>query len=51
MPGFREWIENKRKREFFEALGKVAGLGLAVIGSAIIVSGIIGAPYGSSKRI
>jgi len=51
MPGFREWIENKRKREFFEALGKVAGLGLAVIGSAIIVSGIIGALYGSSKRI
>jgi hypothetical protein len=50
MPGFREWIETKRRQEFFETLGKIAIQGLAVVGAMTIVSGIIGALSGSSKK-
>lgn len=45
MPGFRDWIETKRRQEFFDALKK----GLAVTGIAI-GSGIIGYLLGSSKK-
>lgn len=45
MPGFRDWIETKRRGEFFGALM----IGLAVTGIAII-SGIVGALLGSSKK-
>ena len=45
IPGFRDWIETKRRQEFFDTLKK----GLAVAGIAI-GSGIIGALIGSSRR-
>ena len=45
MPSFRDWVETKRRQEFFDALKK----GLAVTGIAI-GSGIIGALIGSSRR-
>lgn len=45
MPGFRDWVETKRRQEFFDALKK----GLAVTGIAI-GSGIIGYLLGSSRR-
>jgi len=45
MPGFRDWIETKRRKEFSDALKK----GLAVTGIAI-GSGIIGYLLGSSRR-
>ena len=45
MPSFRDWIETKRRKEFFDALMK----SLAVTGIAI-GSGIIGYLLGSSKR-
>ena len=50
MPGFREWIETKRRQEFFDALGKIIIGGLAVVGGVTILSGIIGALEGASKR-
>jgi len=50
MPGFREWIETGRKQKFFESLGKVAVGGLAVAGAIAIISGIIGALSGRSKK-
>jgi hypothetical protein len=50
MPAFREWIETKRKQEFFEALGKIFIGGLAVYGLIKIISGIAGALSGSSKK-
>lgn len=50
MPGFRRWIETKRRQEFFDALGKVIVGGLAVVGGIVILSGIIGALVGASKR-
>jgi len=46
MPKFREWIETKRRQEFFNALAK---LGAIAIG-AIILAGIIGFLIGTSKR-
>jgi len=50
MSGFREWIETKRRQEFFDALGKIIIGGLAVVGGVTILSGIIGALGGASKR-
>jgi len=50
MPAFREWIETKRRREFFEALGKIVLVGLATYGAITIISGIAGALSGSSKK-
>ena len=50
MPGFRDWIENKRRQEFFNALGKIVVGGLAVIGGVAIVSGSIGSITDSSKK-
>lgn len=50
MPGFREWIESKRKQEFFNDLGKIAIGGLAVVGGIAILNGIIGALAGTSKK-
>jgi len=50
MPGFREWIETKRTQEFFDALGKIIVGSLAVIGGIRILSGIIGALGGASKK-
>jgi len=50
MPGFREWIETKRRQEFFETLGKILISGLAMVGAIAIIGGIIGASFGSSKR-
>jgi hypothetical protein len=45
MPGFRDWVETKRRQEFFDSVKK----GLAVAGIAI-GSGIIGYLLGSSKK-
>jgi len=50
MPAFREWIETKRRQEFFETLGKIVVGGLAVLGLITIISGIAGASSGSSKK-
>ena len=50
MPGFREWIDTKRREEFFGALGKLAIGGLAIVGGVAILSGIVGALAGTSKR-
>ena len=50
MPKFREWIETKRRQEFFETLGKIIVEGLAVVGGIAILSGIIGAIGGTSKK-
>jgi len=50
MPGFREWIETGRKQIFLESLKKIVVGGLAVSGAIAIVSGIIGALSGRSKR-
>ncbi len=50
MPGFREWIEDKRKQEFFNGLGKVVVAGLAVVGGIAIINGIIGSLAGTSKK-
>lgn len=50
MPGFREWIENKRRQEFVEGLRKIITLGLAAVGGATIVSGVIGILTDTSKK-
>ncbi|WP_168371300.1 hypothetical protein [Pyrodictium occultum] len=50
MPGFREWIETKRRLEFFEALKKLAMFGLAMVGAIHILPGIVGALIGHSKK-
>jgi len=50
MPGFREWIETKRRQKFFDALGRIIVGGLAVAGGIAILSGTIGALGGASKR-
>jgi len=50
MPGFREWIANKRRQEFFEALAKLAIGALAVTGVVAILGGIIGSLFGTSRR-
>jgi len=50
MPGFREWIETERKQNFLESLKKVAVGGLAVTGAIAIISGIMGALSGTSKK-
>ena len=50
MPGFRDWIETRRKQEFLDTLGKIALGGLAVVGTITIISGAIGMLTGSSKR-
>jgi len=46
MPGFREWIENKRRQGFFDGLAKI----LTVVGAAVIISGVVGAITGTSKK-
>ena len=50
MPGFREWIETKRRQEFFEALRRLIVHGLALIGGIIVISGIIGSHSNTSKK-
>jgi hypothetical protein len=50
MPGFREWIETKRRQEFFNGLTKIVVGGLAVVGLVAVLSGIAGALGGSSKK-
>jgi hypothetical protein len=50
MQGFREWIETKRRQEFFDTLGRILVGGLAVVGVFAVVSGIIGALAGTSKK-
>jgi hypothetical protein len=50
MPAFREWIETKRRQEFFETLGKIIVGGLAALGLITVISGITGALLGSSKK-
>jgi len=50
MPGFREWIETKRRQEFFDALGRTIIEGLAVVGGIAILSGTMGTLGGTSKR-
>jgi hypothetical protein len=50
MPQFREWIENERSQEFFEALAKLAVAGLAALSGLVVLSGIVGSIFGSSKR-
>lgn len=50
MPGFREWIETKRRQEFFEALKRLVMLGLAIVGAIHIMPGIVGALIGHSKK-
>lgn len=50
MPGFREWIETKRRQAFNESLGKLIVGGLAVVGFIAVINGIAGALSGSSKR-
>lgn len=50
MPGFREWIETKRRQEFLNGLTKIAVGGLAVVGLIAILGGIAGALGGSSKK-
>lgn len=50
MPGFREWVENKRNQEFKEGLGRLLVGGLAVVGGFAIVSGIVGYLTDTSKK-
>lgn len=50
MPSFREWIDTKRRQQFFKVLGRIAVGGLAVIGAISIISGIIGTSFCSSKK-
>jgi len=50
MPGFREWIETKRRQEFFDALGKIIVGRLAVVGAIAIISGSEGVLGGASKK-
>lgn len=50
MPGFREWIEDKRRQEFFNGLGKVVVGGLAAVGGITIINGITGTLAGTSKK-
>ena len=50
MPGFREWIETRRKQNFFDSLGKIVVGGLAAAGTIAIISGIEGALRGTSKK-
>ena len=49
MPSFREWIETRRRQEFFEILGRLVVGGLAILG-LIVLPGIIGSVLGSSKK-
>jgi len=51
MSFFKEWIETRRRQEFFEILGKLVIGGLVILGLiALSVSGIIGSVLGSSKK-
>lgn len=50
MPSFREWVETGRKRNFLDSLVRVAAAGVATVGVAVIVTGIIGALAGTSKK-
>jgi len=50
MPGFREWIANRKKEEFFEALAALAREAIVVIGVIVVISGIVGTLFGSSKK-
>ncbi len=49
MSEFRGWIETKRRQEFLASLGKLAVGALAVVGGAVVVSGVFGTQSGSSK--
>lgn len=50
MPGFRAWLETKRRQEFWSSLRGATIGGLAVVGGAIILGGALGALSGSSKK-
>jgi hypothetical protein len=50
MPEFRGWIETKRRQEFLASLGKLAVGALAVVGGAVVISGVFGTQSGSSKK-
>lgn len=50
MPGFREWIETRRKQEFFDTLRKIIRDGLAIVGVVAIISGFMGKLFGASKK-
>ena len=50
MPAFIEWIETKRRQNFFETLGKIVTSGLAVLGLTAIIAGVVGVLFGSSKK-
>lgn len=50
MPGFREWIEDERRQEFFDGLKRIVVGGFAVVGGIVVISGIIGALTGASKK-
>ena len=50
MPPFRDWIGTKRRREFLDAVGKIAVGGLAVVGAIAIINGITGSASGTSKN-
>jgi hypothetical protein len=50
MPSFREWLETKRRKEYFNILAKVAIGGLAVVGAISILNGVAGSLSGSSEK-
>lgn len=50
IPGFREWIETKRRQEFLDGLGRIIVGGLAVVGAVTIVSGFMGKLADTSKK-
>ena len=49
MPAFREWIETKRRQEFFEAVARLIVGGLAIIG-LMVLPGIIGSISRDTKN-
>lgn len=51
MPGFRTWIETKRRQEFVTAIGKLVLGGLAVVGGIAVAGHIGSASAESSKRV
>jgi hypothetical protein len=42
MPGFRDWVEQKKRNKFVNDLAKLVTSGLAVYGTIQILSGIFG---------
>jgi hypothetical protein len=50
MPDLRDWISDRRRREFFGTLGKIAVGGLAVVGAATLIGGATGDSHGTSRK-